>query len=124
MHALRAQQLTSAFIISTFIKTNNNLLVFARAPAERQQERSIRAGDGRAVHSFASAATLPVPEHRADSHDLHRAGSSALQFALIEWGRHSSRANAPLLLVDALASSAGAAPARPRLTLRFNSGIS
>ena len=43
---------------------------------ERQQERSIRAGD---VHSFASAATLPVPEHRADSHDLHRAGSSALQ---------------------------------------------
>ena len=92
--------------------------------AERQQERSIRAGDGRAVHSFASAATLPVPEHRADSHDLHRAGSSALQFALIEWGRHSSRANAPLLLVDALASSAGAAPARPRLTLRFNSGIS
>ena len=86
MHALRAQQLTSAFIISTFIKTNNNLLVFARAPAERQQERSIRAGDGRAVHSFASAATLPVPEHRADSHDLHRAGSSALQFALIEWG--------------------------------------
>ena len=28
---VRAQQLTSAFIISTFIKTNNNLLVFARA---------------------------------------------------------------------------------------------
>ena len=80
--------------------------------AERQQERSIRAGD---VHSFASAATLPVPEHRADSHDLHRAGSSALQLSggdtPVERMRLSS------LLVDALASSAGAAPARPSLTL-------
>ncbi len=72
---------TSAFIIiiSTFIKTNQYIIIYwfsLERRAERQQERSIRAGDGRAVHSFASAATLPVPEHRADSHDL--------QFALIE----------------------------------------
>ena len=103
MHALhiRARQLTSAFI-----KCYPIIIYWfsLERRTERQQERSIRAGD---VHSFASAATLPVPEHRADSHDLHRAGSSALQLSggdtPVEQMRLSS------LLVDALASSAGAA---------------
>ena len=46
--------------------TGEILLLDHSFSRELQQERSMYAGEGRIVHLFASATTLPVSEHRAD----------------------------------------------------------
>lgn len=78
---------------------------------------------GRIVHLFASATTLPVPEHHADPTTCTAPGQARCISCSLSGGDtriERMRASPP---VDALASFAGAAPAIPPSTQRLYSGI-
>ena len=103
---------TSAFIIiiSTFIKTNQYIIIYwfsLERRAERQQERSIRAGDGRAEHPFASASTLPMHEFMPDPHGLRCAVQAGCNSCLV------SRGDAPVGPVGPDAPPSPSAPSSP-----------